>query len=92
MNTDDSTRRNAEQDDIDEEGLRRRYDKFSDWSEPGAVKVNRDAQLQPMVCRWKRSLSRPRSRHWRGQYSSVIGPFLARSGIARGKGGPFSTA
>ena len=43
---DDSTRRAAEQDDIDEQELRRRYyERLSDWSEPDAVKINRNGKL-----------------------------------------------
>jgi hypothetical protein len=43
---DDSVRRLAEQDGIDEQELIRRfYERLSDWSEPGAVKVNRSEKL-----------------------------------------------
>jgi hypothetical protein len=36
----------AEQDDIDEQELKRRYyERLSDWSETGAVKINRDGKL-----------------------------------------------
>ncbi len=39
-------RENAEQDDIDEQELKRLYyERLSDWSEPGAVKVYRDGKL-----------------------------------------------
>jgi hypothetical protein len=43
---DDPTRRYAERDEIDEQQLKRRYyERLSDWSEPGAVKVYRDRKL-----------------------------------------------
>jgi hypothetical protein len=46
MSMDDSDRRNAEPDDIDEvEPRRRYYERLCDWSEPGAVKVDRNGKL-----------------------------------------------
>jgi hypothetical protein len=43
---DDSARRTAEQDGIDELELKRRYhERLSDWSEPGEVKINRGGKL-----------------------------------------------
>jgi hypothetical protein len=49
---DDSDRLTDEQDGIDEEGLRRRYyERLSDWSELGAVKINRNGKLVEPVSR-----------------------------------------
>ena len=47
---DDSTCRMDEYDDIDEEELRRRYyERLCDWSEPGAVKINRNGKLLDLL-------------------------------------------
>jgi hypothetical protein len=50
----------VEQDDINEEELRRRYyERLSDWSEPGEIKINRNGKLlNPLVelPKWKRSI------------------------------------
>jgi hypothetical protein len=39
-------RDNAEQDGIDKQELKRRYyERLSDWSEPGEIKINRNGKL-----------------------------------------------
>jgi hypothetical protein len=50
---------------LNEQELKRRYhERLSDWSEPGAVKINRNGKLMdPLAVRcWKRSIpwSRPK--------------------------------
>jgi hypothetical protein len=54
---DDTAHRTDQQDDIDEQELKRRYyERLSDWSEPAAVKVYRGGKLvgpNGVLRKWK---------------------------------------
>jgi hypothetical protein len=62
MSIDDLTRRDADQEEIDEQELKRRfYERLSDWSEPGSVKINRNGKLlepHKVIRKWRCSIPR----------------------------------
>ena len=54
---DDSTGCKVELDDIDEQELKRRYyERLTDWSEPGSVKINRNRKLLDPLAELRRRI------------------------------------